>query len=198
MYTRTMLILLVALSAVIVLQVTRHRPRVPASVMHAYEPPTASNVTRDLGVFDRRIDEVRLEGVPLREAVDVLRAKTGANIAVRWRRLDREDAGEMTQRDWPVEVTLRNVRLGDALRAVVRTSDPSLQYGLENGVVVISGEGDVDVPVAMGVYDVRDLLPPGELPGLRREPARGLFGNSQGPRAGGLFGGAQSAFRRTR
>ena len=197
MYAKTILILLAALSAVIVLQATRRRPHVPADAMHEHEAlSTVADAGRDRGVFDRRIDEVRLEGVPLREAVQVLRAKSGANIAVRWRLLKREDEGEGTRTDGPVEVTLRDVTLGDALRAVARTSDPPLQYGFENGVVVISGAGDMDVPTAAGVYDVRDLLPPGELPGLaRRAPAAGLFGSTRAPQAGGLFGGGQAAFR---
>jgi hypothetical protein len=186
-YVKAMLILLAALVMVIALQATKRPPQVPAPVKGAAAPGPGIGPGHGREVFDRRIGELRLEGASLREAVDVLRAKTGANIAVRWAALNIEADDARLGPEARMDVSLRDVSLGAAVRAIVQTTEPPLRYGLKDGVVVITGFADMDLPTRPDVYDVRELLPPGapESAGpYRLQPTR--------PRPpqpfGGLFG----------
>jgi hypothetical protein len=177
-YVKTMLTLLAALAAVIALQATKRRPQAPAAVPLAAAPGAGVHPAHGLEAFDRPVDELRLKGASLREAVDILRAKTGANITVRWTALNAEAGDGRLGPKSRIDVSLRGVTLAAALRAIQETTEPPLRCGLKDGVVVITGCLDMDVPGTPGVHDVRDLLPPAARPGRALPPRTpgGLFG----------------------
>jgi hypothetical protein len=177
-YVKMMLILLAALAIVIALQVTKRRPQAPAAIP-VTAPGPGVDPAHGLEAFDRRVDELRLKGASLRRAVDLLRAKTGANITVRWMALNAEAADGCLDPGSRIDVSLRGVTLGAALRAIQETSEPPLRCGLKDGVIVITGCLDMDAPGTPGVHDVRDLRPPAARPRHALQPRQ----------RGGLFGG---------
>src|SRR5688572_27598508 len=111
-----MLILLAALVTVIAFQVTKRRPQQPAAAPVAAAPGAGVDPWHGSEVLERRIDELRLRRATLGEAVDVLREKTGAPIAVRWAALNVEAPDGRMDPESRISLWLRGVSLGTALR----------------------------------------------------------------------------------
>jgi hypothetical protein len=109
-------------------------------------------------ILDQRIESISFEQTPLQEAIQVIREKTGKNIYVHWRAL--EDAG--VKRDTPVNVRLRDVKLGAALRATLADAAGNVKVGVavEDGVITASTKADLACNVMTRVYDIRDLTVP--------------------------------------
>ncbi|MEM0914351.1 MAG: hypothetical protein AAGK09_07030 [Planctomycetota bacterium] len=102
---------------------------------------------------------VEFRDAPLDQVIGFVRASTGVNIDVRWRRL--EEAG--VARDAPVELILKNVPAGVILRRAlqqVSTEFEPIDYAIEAGIVTTSTRDELGRRMVTRVYDVRgDLMP---------------------------------------
>jgi hypothetical protein len=140
------------------------------------DTPVRRALVRDDGgrrVLDTRLAEVRLENVPLVEAVEKLRQLSGAVIAV-----DRPALELGGVEGVPVSVHRRNAPLGHVLESMVG------QASRGSGRVAFAGDGDAVVittaealdrrPPAVRLYDVRDIV---------------VEGTTQPPTFGGVRGG---------
>ena len=128
-----------------------HPTTEPVAVKAPVETPEAPTL------FDQRLDAVNFEQVPLAEAIQALREKTGQNIFVNWRAL--EEAG--VKRETPVTARLRDVKLGPALQSILADAGGGhveLGATIDDGVITISTADDLRKNVATRVYDIRDLL----------------------------------------
>lgn len=151
-----------------------------------------------LALLDKRLPEIRFEGVAFGDVVDALRDMTGANIFVEWRTL--EQAG--IDRTTPVTITrLTNVRFEKALNTIlseVGGGGTPLAFSIDEGVIRISTRDAISQQVTMVVYDVSDLifrpLDAGEAPEIefQLEPVtRGGGGGGGGNLFQGQGGGQQ-------
>ncbi|MFN4242711.1 MAG: hypothetical protein ACK4PI_05690 [Tepidisphaerales bacterium] len=150
-----------------------------------------------LAILDKRIPEIRFDGIAFGDVIDFLRDVTGANLVVEWRTL--EQAG--IDRTTPVFVTrLTNVRFERALQTVLREvsgGGTPLDYNIEEGIITISTrEAIAQASPRTVVYDVSDLLfrplDAGEAPQVEfnLEPVERGGGGGGG---GDLFGGGTGA-----
>ena len=130
-------------------------------------PPPALEGPR----LDRRIAKFQFTQVPLSQVLEEFRRQSGVNLIIDW-----EDLGEEgVNRETRVTVDLADVPASDALRIVLATAfsarkpgsrtwrqGPIIDYGLRNGVVMVSGgERGFLSPSSHGyvrIYDVRDLM----------------------------------------
>ena len=149
-----------------------------------------------IAILDRKIPELRFEGVAFGDVVDFLRDVTGANLFVEWRTL--EQAG--IDRTTPVTVTrLTNVRFEKALQTVLREvggGGTPLDYNIEEGIITISTrEAIAQASPRTVVYDVSDLLfrplDAGDPPEVEFQLEAVERGGGGGGGGGGLFGGGQ-------
>src|SRR5688572_29568783 len=87
--------------------------------------------------LDRRLPELRFDGVALADVVDFMRDVTGANVFVNWQAI--EKAGG--KRDAPVTLRLRDVPFRTALDKIVASaSTPKAKLGwtTDGGVIIVS------------------------------------------------------------
>jgi hypothetical protein len=144
------------------------------------DTPVRRALVRDDGgrrVLDTRLAEVRLENVPLVEAVEKLRQLSGAVIAV-----DRPALELGGVEGVPVSVHRRNAPLGHVLESMVG------QASRGSGRVAFAGDGDAVVittaealgrrPPVVRVYDVGDMA---------------VVETGQPPTFGGVAGGPMNA-----
>jgi hypothetical protein len=105
----------------------------------------------------RTIPEFTFQDSPLDYVLSDLRRRTGLNVHVQSRELDREGI----QLDKPVSITLRNLPAGRVLRAVLDAAggDAQLQYEVQGGAVVVSTDAALARRMVLRTYLVRDLLP---------------------------------------
>jgi general secretion pathway protein D len=158
--------------------------------------------TQTLAILDRKIPELRFDGVAFGDVVDFLRDVTGANLFVEWRTL--EQAG--IDRTTPVTVTrLTNIRFEKALQTVLREvsgGGTPLDYNIEEGIITISTrEAIAQASPRTVVYDVSDLLfrplDAGDPPDVEFEleaVERGGGGGGGGNLFGGDQGGGEGQF----
>ena len=108
-------------------------------------PPTAPLPTTTASdPTERVLDAVELKGVPLRDALDRLRAQAGVNLFVSWNVLARAGVAAET----PVDVKLANVTLGNVLDLVLADAaggDGKVAWAAdEEGVIRISTFADIE------------------------------------------------------
>lgn len=150
-----------------------------------------------LAILDKRIPEIRFDGIAFGDVIDFLRDVTGANLVVEWRTLEQSGIDRTT----PVFVTrLTNVRFERALQTVLREvsgGGTPLDYNIEEGIITISTrEAIAQASPRTVVYDVSDLLfrplDAGEPPQVEfnLEPVERGGGGGGG---GDLFGGGAGA-----
>lgn len=152
-----------------------------------------------IAILDKRIPEIRFDGIAFGDVVDFLRDVTGANLVVEWRTLEQSGIDRST----PVFVTrLTNVRFERALQTVLREvsgGGTPLDYNIEEGIITISTrEAIAQASPRTVVYDVSDLLfrplDAGEAPEVEFQlEAVERGGGGGGGAGGGLFGGNQGA-----
>jgi hypothetical protein len=134
----------------------------PASTTSA--PSPAGDPANDPGGLSRRISELRLDGVPLDDALRTLAEKTKANISVHWEGL--ADAG--VQRTTPVRLHVWDVNLGQALSILLAAAcppgidregqpAPRLGFTTTENVVTVSAASPFTLTTTV-VYNVRDLI----------------------------------------
>lgn len=105
------------------------------------------------------IADLRLDRVPVSDAIDLLSRKTGCNIVVDWKQLQTDDVNPQTL----VDMHLHNVTLTTALEVMFdQIHHPfDLGYHFDHEVLFVDGTGDR--PQGSGnwvgrVYDVQDLV----------------------------------------
>ncbi len=104
-----------------------------------------------------RVPALQFEEAPLRDVLDSLSQLLQINVVVRWEELQR--AG--VTRDKPVTVSLRNLRLDQALWVIMNEAagpDVRLAYRADADVLLISTADDLESHMVVRVYDVQDLL----------------------------------------
>ncbi len=139
-------------------------------------------------LLDKRLPEVKFDGVSFTDVMDFFRDVTGANIFVNWRAL--ETAG--IDKNAPVTARLHDVKFSKALSTVLQEVAPPavrLSYTIDEGVITISTSEDLSKNVTTQVYDIRDII--FEVPDFSDAPDFDLsqIGNSTGGGRGGGGGG---------
>jgi hypothetical protein len=128
--------------------------------------------------LDKKMPEVKLDQIPLSDAIDFLRDTTSVNIFVNWRAL-REVGVEQAS---PVTLKVRDVALKDVLGLMLKQQGDGLQFRVENGVIAIDAPDAPARPakLATKAYDVADLL---KVPQLQAQPQQpeGMFGGMAQP-----------------
>lgn len=93
--------------------------------------------------------EVDFDGIPLEDALGVIRSATGYNII-----LDPKSSAEHS--DKTVSLKLSNISIKSVLKIMLVDNELTLVY--RQGVLVVVPKSEVDKKVVTKVYDVRDLL----------------------------------------
>jgi hypothetical protein len=112
--------------------------------------------------LDRVVPGINFTGVTFQDAIEFIRDVTGANIFVNWRAI--ETAG--IDRNSPVNMKLRNVKLSRVLSLVLTeasSNKSTLNWQLDDGVIMISTVEDLGRRTIIRVYDIRDLLDPQQI-----------------------------------
>ncbi len=146
-------------------------------------------------ILDKRLQELRFDGIALSDVVDFLRDVSGANIAVNWKTI--EAAG--VEKTAPVSVRLRDIKFAKALGTIlsdVGGGNVKLGYTIDEGVITISTIDDLNKNTLINVYDIRDLLvvppdfvAPPDFSVSSNGSGRGGGGGGGGGRGGGGGGG---------
>jgi hypothetical protein len=117
--------------------------------------PPARNVHRLLA---QRVPEVTFDETPLEAWLEWLRDTAQINVVAQWERL----AEVGVQRDHPIVLRARNLRLGQLIWLVLQqcetTGDVRLGYRVDADLMVITTVQDLDREMVIRVYDVQDLL----------------------------------------
>lgn len=115
-------------------------------------PPAPSSLV-DL---NQRIGELKLDSVPLGEALDHVRQATHCNLFVCWLSLEAAGFGPEKR----VSVHLWDVRLEDALSAILQDAASEKTVSVVQDGIILVGTGDVLLRQLsiMRVYDVHDLI----------------------------------------
>lgn len=163
MYRNIVLTLMLVVAIIIAIELARSRPA-PAPLDDRAEKEFAAA----RAVLERRIPELKLNGVTVGQALEEIRRKTGIPVAVNWTSLD-------SLRDRQVDIDLHDIAIGDALQFLFcldryNTTGlfgvPQAEFDVVNGTLIV-GKAAMLPPgprtfpsAAMKVrcYDVRDLV----------------------------------------
>ena len=137
-----------------------------------------------------KIPQVKIQAIPLSDAIDFVRDISSANIHVNWRALELLNVTRQT----PVSVTLNNVPVSRVLRSILDDtgSGQLLTYYVDEGVIEITTREISDGQMITKVYPVEDLvmqIPNFEGPTFNLQ---NQSNNTSGQGGGG--GGGQSLF----
>ena len=141
--------------------------------------------------------ELKLSEAPISDAIDKLRAQTGAEVFVNWKSLEAAGVG----RHDPMSLHVRNIHASTALDLLLRVAapeGPKLGWAIDNGVVTVSTADDLAKNVMVRVYDVRHLL---GKPGADNDRAKKvsailrLFTDRVDPQSWRDHGGATASIR---
>ena len=109
-------------------------------------------------LMNKRLQELRFDGIALSDVIDFCRDVSGASIAVNWKAI--EAAG--VEKTAPVSIRLRDIKFGKALSAILADAGGAkvkLAYTISDGAIVISTAEDIAQNHRQTiVYDIRDLL----------------------------------------
>lgn len=103
------------------------------------------------------IPRIQYDGIPLSEALDDLRSKSGANIVVNWQSL----ASAGVEKTASINLQLRNVSTGRALKIILdnlSTEWAKLSYVVQEDVLVIASSEDLARIIDTRVYDITHLM----------------------------------------
>lgn len=161
------------------------RPAPPASVEVAPSRALAA-----------KLPDIKLDNIPLSDAIDFVRDVSGANIHVNWRALELLNV----TRQMPVSVQLSNVTTRRVLRSLLDETGAGemLTFYVDEDVVEITTREISDQKLITRVYPVEDLVM--VIPDFNNAPTFNLDSQTnqtsgQGGGGGGgqsLFGGGQS------
>ena len=125
----------------------------PAPLLLAEAPLRLPPKTRKADtMLDRPVAELKMDKVPLSDALDFLRDTTSANLHVNWRSL--ESAG--IAKDTPVSINLRNVPLRKALNYVL--SGTQATWFIDSGIIEVTTQEIADKHTYTRVYPVDDII----------------------------------------
>ncbi len=135
-------------------------PSEPAAVTapRLIDPTEASKNDAVREKLQRRLPEVRADGIPFEAVLDVFRDTADVPVFVRWKAV--EAAG--VKHDAPVKFSARNVTAARMLGALLDTASPApgtLAYEIEAGAVVVTSAEDLALRmISTQAYDVRDII----------------------------------------
>lgn len=124
-----------------------------ASTLFAEAPLRLPDHRKPVSMLDRPVGELKLDKVPLSDAIDFLRASTNVNLHVDWHEL--EAAG--VTKDSPVSVHLSNLPLRKALNFVL-SGQGTATWFIDQGVIEITTQAVADKHMYTRVYPVDDLI----------------------------------------
>jgi hypothetical protein len=131
------------------------------------------------------LPEVQFRGTPLDKALQELQARSGATFTIDWDEI--EGSNLNVRRDDPIDVSLQNVTLEQAMNAVLGYCSPDhLGFTLFDGAIVVTSEPDGGQYSYAAVYDMREIEPVASDIWAAQDvvPASsgaGLFGNRANP-----------------
>lgn len=104
--------------------------------------------------------DVNLIDMPLKDAIEYFRALLKINVHVPW--VELSSAGIAAEH--PVNVSVKNLPAARVLRLMLESvsSEPALDYAIEDGVLVISTSEQLARRQTIQIYDVRDLTVQGD------------------------------------
>lgn len=171
-----------------------------AVIALTYPVASAQNSTRATAArsFGSRASELRLEGVPLRDAIDHIRNVAGLNVHVDWKAIAEVGIEPTTL----VSVNARNITARRALQMVLNEAagGDELTFYIDDGVVHVTTRAVADQKLITHVYIIGDLI--AEIPDFDDAPdldintsgrSGGGGGQGSGGSGGGLFGSGGSA-----
>ena len=147
MYTKTMLTLLVAVLAVIAIDLARPPRRPEVLAPNTQDVPCPAELK-----LAQHIAEVNLHSATPAEAVELLQKKTGAVILVKWETLS------FPSTPWKVDLDLHDVSLGGALRSALNGADRVVINARGNVIEIAAFDAIASDSMTLRVYDVSDLL----------------------------------------
>jgi hypothetical protein len=107
--------------------------------------------------LDRKLPEVKFDGIAFSDVVDYLRDISGGTIFVKWKAL--KEGG--IDKNSPITARLSNIKFSKALQVIldsVSTAQTKVGYVIDDGVITISCGDDLIQDVHTRVYDIRDLI----------------------------------------
>ena len=126
----------------------------PTDLILESQPPGPDLVRR----LDTRLPEVKLTGVSLAAALDLIRDASGVKMVVNWIAMRAEGVG----RETPVSARLNNVRTFKALGVIlnsVSSSSVKLRYWLGKDRVFVSTQTDYYARnTVVRAYEIRDII----------------------------------------
>lgn len=161
MYRNIVLTLLLIVATVIAVELARGRPAPPP-----LDDRTQKEFTVARAVLERRIPELRLNGITVGQSIDEIHRLTGVPIEVNWTSLEKI-------RDRKVDIDLHDVAIGDALQFLLCLDRydlafypfPQAEFDVVNGTLMVGTAAVTDPAhtfphgtLTVRSYDVRDLL----------------------------------------
>jgi beta-lactamase regulating signal transducer with metallopeptidase domain len=135
--------------------------------------PAEEDEPGSAALYNHMVPDVSFEGVGLSDVLSFLRDVSGANIFVNWKALD----AASVDRNAPVTVQMKHVKFSKVLDMVLESAgggQSRLAYYFNDNVLTISTADDAGKMTVTRVYDVRDLLPPGDAKGRADELVKAI------------------------
>jgi hypothetical protein len=119
----------------------------PDPLLPEEKPPAA---------LSRSIGDLSLHGVPVKQAVDIIRQRSGANIYVNWGQLSAHNIN----RDEKIDLSIRNATTQDAIISIVAAlNGRTVDWGVRGGFIVISSVDNLQTRTLYPVfYAIDDLV----------------------------------------
>lgn len=154
------------------------------ALARAEAPLRVSANAKAPSVLDRPVGELKLDKVPLVDALDLLRDSAQVNLHINWKAL--EAAG--VTKETPVSVRLTALPVRKALNFVLQNAAPATWF-VDDGIIEVTTQEIADKHMYTRVYPIDDLVM--EIPDFYG-PQFSLQSASQ---QGGNSGGGQSPFQ---
>ena len=117
--------------------------------------PVVHEATPVNSKLDAMIDEVQLDPMRLDDAIEILRAKTGANIVVHWEVL----SGSGIEPSRVVSLELKSVPLKTALCHLLESISTEVTFTAgDDGVIVVSSRVEIEQRYVMRFYDLSEIV----------------------------------------
>lgn len=141
----------------------------------------------------QKLDEFSIDGIPFKDAINMLRDASGANFFVKWSVL--EQAG--VDPEAPVTVKVKGTTLAKTLQLILDSVEQeglALGYYVHENVITISVSHTVRTDLVTRVYDITDLMYriPDLSPGSANNNGGSQSGNNSGT-GGSTGGGVQTS-----